>query len=127
MVDMAIGIIMGTAFNKVVSVLVKQVFMPPLVLMTGETGLEERKFILREATGELSEIAIGYGYLGDALLDFLVIGLTVFVVVKVMNRFQSKADDSENKEVETPKNIELLANIERLMKEQNQLLQKKGS
>jgi large conductance mechanosensitive channel len=124
MVDMAIGIIMGTAFNKVVSALVKNVFMPPLGLLTGEVSLEDRKYIIRAATTELEEVAVGYGYFLEALLDFLIIGLTVFVVVKTMNRFKSKAEDPKNETVETPKNIELLASIERLMEEQNRLLRK---
>ena len=124
---MAIGIIMGTAFNKVVSALVKNVFMPPLGLLTGEVSLEDRKYVIRDATEGLEEVAIGYGQFLEAILDFLIIGLTVFVVVKTMNRFKSKAEDPKNETVETPKNIQLLSNIERLMEEQNRLLQNKTS
>ncbi|MEM7086046.1 MAG: large-conductance mechanosensitive channel protein MscL [Bacteroidota bacterium] len=127
MVDMAIGIIMGTAFNKIVSTLVKNVFMPPLGLLTGEVSLEDRKYVIRTATSELEEVAIGYGYFLEAIIDFLIIGLTVFVVVKTMNRFQSRAEDPKNVTVETPKNIELLSNIELLLEEQNRLLRKETS
>lgn len=125
MIDMAVGIIIGTAFNSVVNTLVKKVVMPPLSLLTDDVNLAERKYILREAAGEVSEVAIGYGELIEVLIDFLVIALTIFVVIKGINRFKKKAEDPKNKEVETPKNIELLSNIERLLEEQNAMLKQK--
>ena len=81
--------------------------------------------MLREAIGETSEVAIGYGELIEVLIDFLIIALTIFVVIKFINRFKKKSEDPKNKEVETPKNIELLSNIERLMEEQNAILKQK--
>jgi large conductance mechanosensitive channel len=126
MVDMAIGIIIGTAFSKVVNVLVKQIFMPPLYLLTNQLDFAHQKYILRETSEGLDEVAIGYGELIEVLIDFLIIGLTIFVVIKMMNRFQAKAEDPKNNEVETPKDIELLANIEKLLEEQNSLLKQKN-
>ncbi len=120
--DMAIGIIIGTAFNKVVSVLVKKVIMPPLSLMTEDVHLADKKYIMREAIGDVSEVAIGYGELIEVIIDFTIISFTIFVVIKFMNRFRSKAEDPANKEETTPKNIELLANLEKLMEEQNEIL-----
>lgn len=129
MIDMAVGIIIGTAFNKVVDVLVKQVVLPPLSLLTDGINFAERKIVLREglvATGdsetEVTEIAIGYGALIEALLDFVIIGFTIFLVVKFMNRFRKRAQDPKDKSVETPKDIQLLSDLTDLMKEQNQLL-----
>ncbi|PIF01452.1 MAG: large conductance mechanosensitive channel protein MscL [Maribacter sp.] len=122
MMDMAIGIIIGTAFNKVVSVLVKKVIMPPLSLMTEDVHLADKKYIMREAIGDVSEVAIGYGELIEVIIDFTIISFTIFVVIKFMNRFRSKAEDPANKEETTPKNIELLANLEKLMEEQNEIL-----
>ena len=122
MIDMAIGIIIGTAFNKVVNVLVKKIVMPPLSLMTEGVNLSEKKYVLREAYGDITEVAIGYGELIEVLIDFAIISLTIFVVIKFMNRFQTKAEDPTNLEEITPKNIELLANLEQLMKEQNEIL-----
>ena len=122
MVDMAIGIIIGTAFNKVINVLVKKVIMPPLSLLTKGNLVAEKKIILREANGISPEVVLAYGELLDVLLDFFIISLTIFIVIKVMNRFRRKADDPDDKEIETPKNIELLAKIEKLLEEQNKLL-----
>jgi len=125
MIDMAIGIIIGTAFNNVINTLVKKVIMPPLSLLTDDVNLSSKKYILREAIGDVQEVAIGYGEMLEVLIDFLIIALTIFVVIKGFHSFKSKAEDPDNKEVETPKNIELLASLEKLMQEQNTLLRNK--
>lgn len=125
MMDMAIGIIIGTAFNQVVNVLVKKVIMPPFSLLTEDVNLSDKKYVLREAQEGVGEVAIGYGELIEVMVDFAIISFTIFVVIKFMNRFRAKAEDPANKEETTPKNIELLANLEKLMKEQNEILRKK--
>lgn len=131
MVDLAVGIIIGTAFNNVVTTIVKKVVMPPLSLMTDGVNLSNMRWVLRDgstgANGELisEEIAVGYGELIEVSVDFLIIALTVFVVIKAMNSLKRKAEDPKDKEVETPKNIELLSNIEKLIKEQNSILESK--
>lgn len=122
MIDMAVGIIIGTAFNNVVNTIVKKVVMPPLSLMTDGINLSERKYVLRDAEKEAEVIAIGYGELIEVAIDFLIIAFTIFLVVRVINRFKDKAEDPKNKTEQTPKNIELLANIEHLMEEQNKIL-----
>lgn len=125
MIDMAVGIIIGTAFNNVVSAIVKKVVMPPLSLMTEGVHLSNRKYILREATETSEEVAIGYGELLESLIDFFIIALTIFIVVKFLNRFKKKAEDPKDTTVETPKDIQLLSNIEHLLEEQNALLKEK--
>ncbi|UAB80733.1 large-conductance mechanosensitive channel protein MscL [Marixanthomonas sp. SCSIO 43207] len=127
MIDMAVGIIIGTAFNNVVSTLVKKVIMPPLSLLTDDVKLSNKKFVLREAADSVEEVAIGYGELFEVLIDFVIIAFTIFVVIKFINRFKRKSEDPKNKEVETPKNIEILSNIEKLMEEQNRYLKQKNS
>ncbi len=130
MVDIAVGVIIGAAFNKVIDVLVKQIITPPLSLMTDGIQFSDKKIVLREAieasanaSGKaVEEVAIAYGALLEALIDFFIIGFTIFIVVKLMNRFRAKAQDPENKEVNTPKDIELLSNLNSLIKEQNELL-----
>lgn len=122
MVDMAVGIIIGTAFNNVVNTIVKKVVMPPLSLLTDGISLRERKYILRDAENEADVVAIGYGELIEVGLDFVIIALTIFIVIKGINRFKDKSEDPKNTDEKTPKNIELLANIEHLMQEQNKIL-----
>ncbi|WBL44189.1 large conductance mechanosensitive channel protein MscL [Algoriphagus halophytocola] len=128
MIDIAIGVIIGTAFNKVVDVLVQEIFLPPLSFLTNGINWENKKIVLREAVTiegvtHPEEIAIGYGKLLEATVDFLIIGFTIFLVVKLMNAIRKKAEDPKNQEVVTPKNIELLSKISDLMEKQVQLLE----
>lgn len=131
MVDMAVGIIIGTAFNSVVDVLVKQIIMPPLSLLTDGINYADRKFVLKESSGVkgaadfVEEVSIGYGLLIETMIDFIVIGFVVFLVVKFMNRFRNKAQDPKNKTVVTPKDIELLSSLNDKMEEQNKLLRER--
>lgn len=131
MMDMAIGVIIGASFNKVIDVLVKKVLMPPLNYLTNGINFSEKILVLRAAelnnTGEIihEQIGIGYGALFEALLDFIIIGFTIFIVVKFMNRLRNKAQDTKDETVVTPKDIELLSDLTDLMKEQNELLKGK--
>ena len=133
MMDMAIGIIIGAAFNKVIDVLAKQVLLPPLSLLSDGVNFQNKKLVLRDAiidasgSTTVSEVAIAYGAFFEVLLDFLIIGFTVFIVVKAMNRLRSKAQDTKDETVVTPKDIELLSGLKNLMEEQNQLLKAKAS
>lgn len=128
MVDMAVGIIIGTAFNAVVNTLVKEVVMPPLSLMTDGISFSEKKVVLRDGIAEadgieaVQEVAIGYGALVETFIDFIIIGFTIFLVIKLMNRFRKKAEDPKDTRETTPKDIELLSKLTELMEEQNKLL-----
>ena len=126
MVDLAVGIIIGTAFNNVVTTIVKKVVMPPLSLLTSNVNLSNWRYVLREASEGVEEVAIGYGELLEVSVDFLIIALTIFVVIKGMNKLKAQAEDPKDEQVVTPKNIELLSRIEALLKEQNTVLKGKG-
>ena len=131
MMDMAIGIIIGASFNKVIDVLVKKILLPPLSLLSGGINLQDKRLILRnevlDANGILlyDEVAIGYGALLEAFTDFIIIGFTIFIVVKFMNRLRNKAQDTKDTTIATPKDIELLSKLTELMEEQNSLLKGK--
>jgi len=122
MIDMAVGIVIGTAFNNVISTIVKKIVMPPLSLLTDGVNLSNKKYVLRVATNSVEEVAVGYGELIEVLIDFFIIAFTIFLVIKIINRFKKKSEDPHDKTVETPKNIQLLSNIEKLIEEQNTLL-----
>ncbi|WP_179218250.1 large conductance mechanosensitive channel protein MscL [Dokdonia pacifica] len=131
MIDIAIGVIIGAAFNKVIDVLVKEVFLPPLTYMTDGVTIENKKWVLKEAVVDngaiiSEEIAIKYGKLLEVSIDFLIIGFTVFVIVKFMNRLKNKAQDPKNEKVRTPKEIELLDKISNQLEKQNELLLSKN-
>jgi len=90
-VDMAVGIILGAAFNKVVNSIVNDILMPPIGLLIGGVEFKYLEWVLRPARvaaggTEAPAVAVRYGVLVNTLIEFLIIALTVFVVVKVMNR-----------------------------------------
>ena len=128
MIDMAIGIIIGASFNKVIDVLVKKVLLPPLSLLSNGINLESKKIILRESQTNsegvflIEEVAIRYGQFVETFLDFLIVGFTIFMVVKFINRLNKKAEDPTDKSISTPKNIQLLTDMNSLLEEQNRIL-----
>ena len=131
MIDMAIGIIIGASFNSVIDVLVKKILLPPLSLLSSGVNLESQKFVLRSSEIDnlgnqiIEEVAINYGLFIETLVDFLIVGFTIFIVVKFINKLNKKAEDTSDKSISTPKNIELLTRMNNLLEEQNQLLKSK--
>lgn len=117
MIDLAIGVIIGTAFNNIVNTLVKNVISPPLGYLTGGVDMSDREWVLREpekdAAGEVVDpgVIIEYGQFIEACIDFFIIAMTIFLVVRMLKSFREKAEDPANKEVPTPKDIQLLAEI----------------
>ena len=120
MIDMAIGIIIGASFNKVINVLVKNIFLPPLSLLSDGITLDKKKLIIRSEKINQTEVAIEYGLFLETLIDFLAIGITVFVVVKFFKSLKNKAHDVSNNEIKTPADIKLLAEIKDILKNQYQ-------
>lgn len=124
MIDMAIGIIIGASFNAVINVLVKNVILPPLCLLSDGINFQEKKLILRDATEKTSQVSIDYGLLTETVLDFLIVGFTIFIVVKFVNKLQVKAEDVSDVTVTTPADIQLLSDIKELLEAQNEKLSK---
>jgi len=125
MIDMAIGIIIGASFNAIVNVLVKNIILPPLSLLSDGISFEEKKIVLKEATENSVQVSLDYGLFIETVLDFLIVGFTIFLVVKFINKLRVKADDIKDVSIPTPADIKLLSNIEKLLEEQNKLLKKK--
>ena len=125
MIDMAIGIIIGASFNAIVNVLVKNIILPPLSLLSDGISFRDKKLILREATAQAAQVSLDYGLLIETVLDFLIVGFTIFLVVKFINRLRVKADDVQDVSVPTPADVELLSKIKDLLEEQNKVLSKK--
>ncbi len=122
--DMAIGIIIGASFNSVVNVLVKNIILPPLSLMSDGINFQEKKLILRTQTDKTSQVSIDYGLFAETILDFIIVGFTIFVVVKFVNKLNRRADDVKDMTVVTPADIQLLSDIKELLKIQNHKLSK---
>lgn len=122
MFDMAIGIIIGTAFNKLVSSLVKDIIMPPFGYILGRLSFSDMKYIMQpekmDESGEAVQnaVSINYGTFIELSIDFMLITLTIFFVIKMFNLLRRKAEDVTEKSVPTPRDIELLAEIRDILK-----------
>ena len=81
MIEMAVGIVIGASFNSVVDVLVKNVLLPPLSLLSDGVNFSRKKNYLREKSSHLSEVSIDYGLLINTLVDFLIVGFTIFIII----------------------------------------------
>ena len=124
MLDMAIGIIIGASFNSVINVLVKNIILPPLSLMSDGINFQEKKLILRTQSETTSQVSIDYGLFAETILDFLIVGFTIFIVVKFVNKLKTKADNVKDMTVATPADVQLLSDIKELLKIQNHKLSK---
>ena len=112
------------SFNAIVNVLVKNIILPPLSLLSDGISFEDKKLILREASSQASQVSVDYGLLIKTILDFLIVGFTIFLVVKFINRLRAKAEDVQDATVPTPADVELLSKIKDLLEEQNKVLSK---
>lgn len=84
--DLAIGVIIGTAFGAIVNSLVNNIIMPPIGVIIGGIDFSQIKIILKAATADKPETAIGIGLFLNALISFLIIAFVVFLIVRAMNR-----------------------------------------
>ena len=91
-IDMAVGIIIGAAFSKIVDSLVKDVLMPPIGLLLGKVDFSDLKIVLTE--GE-NPVSINYGLFINALISFIIVAFAVFVLIKAINKLQEKMCSEE--------------------------------
>jgi len=91
-VDMATGIIIGSAFGQIVSSLVKDVFMPPIGWVLGNVDFSNLAFTLKEKSAGADAVTIRYGVFINTIVDFIIVAFVIFMVVKQMNRLKQKAE-----------------------------------
>ncbi len=89
-VDMAVGIVIGAAFGKIVSSLVNDVIMPPIGLLLGGVDFKNLKVILKQATLDAPAVTMNYGQFINTVIDFLIVAFSIFVVVKGLNTLKKK-------------------------------------
>ena len=136
-IDMAVGVVIGAAFGKIVTSLVNDIITPLVSILTGKVSLTELKWIINEAVLDEAgnvvtpELALTYGVFLQSLLDFLIIALAIFVVLRIMTTAQKKfeeltkkkkAEEEEAKKEEAPKETELtvLCEIREMLKAQQE-------
>lgn len=91
-VDMAVGVIMGSTFTKIVTSLVNDVMMPAIGILIGDKSFEEFKYVITEATETTAETAVYYGKFIQNIVDFLLVAIVVFVMVKLINKLHKKPE-----------------------------------
>lgn len=91
--DMAIGIIIGAAFGKIVSSLVSDIIMPPIGILVGGIDFSNLSWIVREAPEAAEAVTINYGIFINTLIDFLIIAFAIFMVVKGINSAKKKEEE----------------------------------
>ena len=127
-VDMAVGVIIGGAFGKIVTSLVNDIIMPGIGVLTGGANFSEFKFVLKQAVVDGStqdiitpEVAITWGAFVQTGVDFLIIAFCIFLAIKVMNKMMRKKEEEPAPAPEAPAGPtqeELLTEIRDLLKQQ---------
>ncbi|HHB76342.1 MAG TPA: large-conductance mechanosensitive channel protein MscL [Desulfobulbus sp.] len=113
-VDMAVGIIIGAAFGKIVSSFVADVIMPPIGLLLGGVDFTNLAITLKAAAGDAPAVVLGYGKFVQSVVDFTIVAFAIFLVVKAMNSMKKKEEEAP---AEPPKQEILLTEIRDLLKE----------
>ncbi|MFZ6021929.1 MAG: large-conductance mechanosensitive channel protein MscL [Patescibacteria group bacterium] len=113
-IDLAVGIIIGSAFTGIVNSLVKDVLLPPVGIIMGKVNFADLKLVLQAKSDTLPEVAILYGNLLQNALNFLLVALVVFSLVKAINTLKKKEENKETKKKETE--LSVLTDIRALLK-----------
>jgi large conductance mechanosensitive channel len=120
-IDLAVGVIVGAAFGKIVTSLVDQVVMPPIGLVTGGVDFSQLKLVLRAAdpATKTTEVAIAYGAFLNTLIQFLIIAAVIFLVVKLVNSLYKKPEAAPAPPPGPTPSEALLTEIRDLLKAKN--------
>jgi len=115
-VDMAVGIIIGAAFGKIVASLVKDVIMPPIGVLVGGVDFSQLAFVIQEAQGDVAAVAINYGLFIQSIVDFLIVVFAIFMAIKVMNSLKKKEEEAPAAPAKPSNEEVLLTEIRDLLK-----------
>jgi len=115
--DMAVGIIVGGAFGKIVSSLVNDVLMPPIGLLVGGVDFSNLAVTLKQAAGDAAAVQLRYGMFIQQVIDFLIIAFAIFMVVKAMNSLKRKQEAAPAAPAPPPPQEVLLTEIRDLLKQ----------
>jgi large conductance mechanosensitive channel len=110
-VDMAVGIVIGGAFGKIVSSFVNDVLMPPIGMLMGGVDFKDLAITLQAATEEVAAVTIKYGAFIQTVLDFVIIAFAIFMVVKAMNNMKKKEEAAPAAPPKPSAEVELLTEI----------------
>jgi len=115
-IDMAVGVIVGTAFGKIVSSFVTDVVMPPIGVLVGGVDFSDLAITLKAAVGTAPAVVIAYGKFTQTVIDFSIIAFVIFMVVRFINSLKRKAEAAPPAPAAPTKDQELLTEIRDLLK-----------
>lgn len=123
-IDMAVGVVIGAAFGKIVSSLVDNIIMPVVGYITGGVNFTDYKFVLQEGVknGEeiiTPEVAIGWGTLVQTIIDFLIIAFCIFLAIKFVQKLRKQKEEEVPAAPAGPTTEELLTQIRDILKDEN--------
>lgn len=125
-IDMAVAVVMGTAFNKIISSLVNDIIMPAIGAIMGGVNFKDLKYVISPAVvvdgvETVAEAAIKYGAFIQSVVDFLIIAFSMFIVIKLVALMSRKKEQAEEEAPPPPKpdDVVLLEEIRDLLKEKN--------
>ncbi|MCM2321583.1 large conductance mechanosensitive channel [Pseudomonas linyingensis] len=118
MIDMAVGIIIGAAFGKIVSSLVGDVIMPPLGIIIGGVDFSDLAVTLKAAEGEAPAVLLAYGKFIQTIIDFVIIAFAIFMGIKVINKLKREEEAAPAAPPAPTKDQELLSEIRDLLRAQ---------
>jgi len=116
-VDMAVGIIVGVAFGKIVSSFVADVIMPPIGVALGGVNFSDLGYVIQAAVGEAPAVVIAYGKFIQTVVDFTIIAFAVFVAVKVISSMNKKEEEAPAEPPKPSNEESLLIEIRDLLKD----------
>lgn len=118
-VDLAVGVIIGAAFGKIVSSLVADIIMPPLGLLIGGIDFKQFALTLRDAQGDVPAVVMHYGVFIQNIFDFIIVAFAIFLAIKLINKLKRKQEEEPAAPPAPSKEEVLLSEIRDLLKEQN--------
>ncbi len=117
-IDMAVGIIIGAAFGKIVSSFVADIIMPPIGIILGGVNFSDLSFVLLAAQGDAPAVVIAYGQFIQTVVDFTIIAFAIFMGLKAINSLKRKEEEAPKAPPAPTKDQELLSEIRDLLKAQ---------
>jgi len=115
-VDMAVGIIVGAAFGKIVSSFVADVIMPPLGVLVGGVNFSDLAITLKDAVGETPAVTLNYGHFIQSIVDFTIVAFAIFIAIKLLNSLKKKEEPPAAEPAPSKEEL-LLTEIRDLLKE----------
>lgn len=115
-VDLAVAVVIGAAFGKIVTSLVNDIIMPPIGYITGGVDFSDIKYVLKEAVGDTPEVSVNFGNFVNIVIQFIIVAFCIFLIVKGLNSLKKKEEAAPSAPPAPTKEEVLLTEIRDLLK-----------